>query len=61
MENDVYNQSRAVQLYGGTISLMVAATIALALRLVARSISAAKLWWDDWILMLALVRFGYLS
>ncbi|KAL9024698.1 MAG: hypothetical protein Q9196_006322, partial [Gyalolechia fulgens] len=55
MQQDFYNQSRTPQFYGGTITLVVVATIAVALRLLARSMSAAKLWWDDWILVLALV------
>ncbi|KAL8934423.1 MAG: hypothetical protein Q9216_005923 [Gyalolechia sp. 2 TL-2023] len=54
MDQEFYNESRLPPFYGSTITLMVAATIAVALRLVARSMSAAKLWWDDWILVLAL-------
>ena len=50
------HESRASDVYGATISLVVAATFAVALRLIARKISAANYWWDDWTLVLALVR-----
>ena len=56
MDDGIYTQARVSQVYGGTISLVVAATLAVALRLLARKISAAKFWWDDWILVLALVK-----
>lgn len=56
MATEAHYESRSSAVYGGTISLLVAATFAVALRLLARGISAAKYWWDDWILVLALVR-----
>lgn len=56
MATGVDHESRVSDVYGATISLVVAATFAVALRLTARKISAAKYWWDDWILVLALVR-----
>lgn len=56
MSTEAYYESRTSDLYGGTIALVGAATIAVALRIVARRISAAKFWWDDWNLVLALVR-----
>lgn len=59
MSNDSYYQSRAPGVYGGTITLIIVATIAVVLRLTARRISVANLWWDDWTLVIALVlNFG---
>ena len=55
---DSYNQSRVSSVYGGTISLVAAATLAVGLRFVARGMTAAKYWWDDWILVLALVNLS---
>ena len=55
MSNDTYYQSRTSGVYGGTISLILVAAIAVCLRLAARKISAANLWWDDWTLVIALV------
>lgn len=55
MSNDAYHQSRTSGVYGGTITLTIIAAIAVALRLTARWISAAKFWWDDWTLVIALV------
>lgn len=55
MATEAYHDSRTAQVYGATIGLVVAATFAVALRLVARRFSAAKYWWDDWMLVLALV------
>lgn len=51
----VYYQSRQSEIYGGTISLIILATLSVAVRLVARRQSLAKLWWDDIILVVALV------
>ena len=56
MSTEVYQQSRAANVYGGTISLVALATFAVALRLFVRSTTKAKFWWDDYILVLALVR-----
>lgn len=56
MPTELFFQTRTSQIYGGTISLIVLAILAVALRLYARSITRAKLWWDDWILVLALVK-----
>ena len=55
MSNDAYYQSRTAGVYGGTISLLIIAAIAVVLRLTARRISAANFWWDDWTLVIALV------
>lgn len=57
---DVYYQSQTLAIYGGTISLIILATIAVAARLAARKISAAKLWWDDLVIVVALVRQTHL-
>ena len=48
--------SRASEDYGATITLTVLATLAVAARLVARKLSVAKFWWDDLLIVLALVR-----
>ncbi|KAL8772285.1 MAG: hypothetical protein Q9209_002497 [Squamulea sp. 1 TL-2023] len=55
---NVYYQSRQPEIYGGTISLIVLATISVAVRLIARQQSAARLWWDDFIIVVALVSWG---
>ena len=55
MSNDAYYQSRTPAVYGGTITLITVAAIAVVLRLTARKISAANFWWDDWTLVVALV------
>ncbi|KAL8991365.1 MAG: hypothetical protein Q9177_000206 [Variospora cf. flavescens] len=52
---DVYHQSKAPEIYGGTISLIVLATIAVVARLAARRVSVANLWWDDLTIVLALI------
>lgn len=54
----VYQQSRIGEIYGGTITLTVIATIAVILRLIARKISSASFWWDDWTILIALVKFS---
>lgn len=55
MGTEAYHESRTSDIYGSTITMVVAATIAVALRLYARRLSVAKFWWDDWMLVLALV------
>lgn len=50
-----YDQSRTSEVYGGTIPLIVLATILVIIRLIARNISVAKLWWDDYVIVVALV------
>lgn len=55
MSSDIYYQSRTSDVYGGTISLILVAVIAVSLRLTARRLSAAGFWWDDWTLVIALV------
>jgi hypothetical protein len=56
MQIDAGHQSRTAKVYSDTISLVALATIAVALRFVARKMAGSKLWWDDWILVIALVR-----
>ncbi|KAL9595709.1 MAG: hypothetical protein Q9219_006275 [cf. Caloplaca sp. 3 TL-2023] len=51
----VYYQSRQSEIYGGTISLIVLATVSVLIRLIARQKSAARLWWDDFIIVVALI------
>lgn len=55
MSNDVYYETRAPVLYGGTISLQVLSTLVVILRFVARRVAKAGLWWDDWLIVPALV------
>ncbi len=55
MPSDVYYQSRAPVLYGGTISLQILSTLVVALRFIARRVAKAGLWWDDWVIVPALV------
>ena len=49
------DDSQAWKVWLGTIICVVAATIAVAARLLARKISAAPFWWDDWTIIAALV------
>lgn len=51
----IYNQDRPGEVYAGTLTLLLVATICVALRFFARRLSSATFWWDDWILLLALV------
>ena len=56
MSSDVYSQSRVGDLYAGTIPLAIMAWIFVALRFYSRYMSTAKFWWDDWTILLAVVR-----
>lgn len=49
-------QSLQPNIYAACIIVTVAATIAVALRLLCRRLAKAYLWWDDWIIIAALVR-----
>jgi hypothetical protein len=40
----------------GTITTIVPATLAVAGRFLARYISRVRYWWDDWMILIALVR-----
>lgn len=46
---DAFNQSRTLEVYGGTLSLILLATILVVARLIARKTSAANIWWDDFV------------
>ncbi len=48
-------ETRVPEIYASVITVTVAATIAVALRFLCRSMVKAKLWYDDWIIVLALV------
>ena len=48
-------QSLQPNIYAACIIVTVAATIAVGLRLVCRRLSKAYIWWDDWIIIAALV------
>ena len=52
---DFIYQSRTLEVYGGTIFLTLLATCLVIARLVAREMSAAGLWWDDFTVLVALV------
>ena len=47
--------SLAWKVWLGSIVSVVAATVAVALRLYARRLSAAPFWWDDWTIVASLV------
>ena len=47
--------SDAWKVWVGSIVSVVLATIAVAARLAARRISAARFWWDDYTIIMALV------
>ena len=51
-----YDASRVPEVLGGTITLVVLASISVAARILSRRISAANFWWDDWIIFVAMVR-----
>ena len=47
--------ARQVHLIAVTSACLVLSTVVVALRLLVRWSSAAILWWDDWVAVLALV------
>ena len=49
------DESLAWKVWLGTIVCVVASTTAVAARLLARKISAAPFWWDDWTIIASLV------
>lgn len=51
---EVFHESNAPGLLVVTILLLLLAIFFVALRFVARRIATAFLWWDDWLLVLAL-------
>lgn len=50
-----FHQSRVPDVLGATISLTLLASVAVGARFLARKLSAARIWWDDYILLVALV------
>ncbi len=50
------DDSVAWKVWLGSVVSVVLATIAVALRLFARKLSAAPFWWDDWTIVASLVR-----
>lgn len=50
------NDSLAWKVWLGSVVSVVLATVAVVLRLVARRISAAPFWWDDFTIIASLVR-----
>ncbi len=55
------DDSLAWKVWLGSIVSVVAATIAVGARLLARRISAAPFWWDDWTIMASLVSMALIS
>ena len=53
---EVYNQSRIPEVLGGTTTVVVLALMSVGGRIAGRKVSAAKFWWDDWVVMVATVR-----
>ena len=49
------NDSQGPRIIGTSVTLIVISTLALVLRFVARHLSRAGLWWDDWTILAALV------
>ena len=52
---NINDQSSQVQIYTVTAILLAIATVGVALRLLARRISSARFWWDDYTIIVALV------
>ena len=50
------NDTQSPRIIGTCITLIVITTAAVALRFLARHLSRAGLWWDDWTILGALVR-----
>ncbi|KAL6714198.1 hypothetical protein ACLMJK_008693 [Lecanora helva] len=50
-----YDETRAPEVLGATITLVVLAAISVCARVAGRKISAANFWWDDWIIFVAMV------
>lgn len=57
MSNE-YQQNRTGEIYGSVIVLTVIAVTAVVLRFLARKISSAGFWWDDWTITTALVNLS---
>ena len=53
-----YGDDITWHIYVGTIATIIPATLAVILRFIARRVSGAGLWWDDYTIAIALVRFG---
>lgn len=54
--SNAYHQTRVPDLYTATITLAVLQTITVIARFAARRIPAVNIWWDDYTIVLALVR-----
>ena len=53
---EVYSHSRIPEVLGGTITVVTLALISIGGRIAGRKVSAAKFWWDDWVIFVAMVR-----
>lgn len=51
----VYYEDRTATLYGGTIALQTLATLFVILRFISRKVSKNGFWWDDWMILPAMV------
>ena len=51
------NASQVPRIIAASAILITLSTIAVILRFIARYLSRAGLWWDDWTILLALVDF----
>ena len=49
------NQDRTSEVQAAFIALIVLSTIAVIFRLISRRIAHVKLWWDDYLTIIALV------
>lgn len=47
---------QAWKIYVGTLTTIVPATLAVGARFLARWIGGIHYWWDDWMVLIALVR-----
>lgn len=51
----VFYEDRTATLYGGTIALQTLSTLFVILRFTSRRVSGKGFWWDDWMILPALV------
>ena len=49
------NASLVPNILGANITFMIISTLTVSLRFVARHLSGAGLWWDDWMILAALI------
>lgn len=49
-------QNRGPSLLAVQVAMMVSSATAVVLRFIARRVGPGELWWDDWVILAALVR-----